>query len=83
MMEPRNPAERHMLAENRYTGTPLGYSPQEAADRLNSSKSTVYRLLAAKKLRALKRGTSTLITAESLAEYEANLPSFESHATSG
>ena len=73
-MELPNRAERRLLASNRYTGCPLGYSPQQTADILNSSKSTVYRLLAAKKLRAIKRGASTLITAESLAEYEASLP---------
>jgi excisionase family DNA binding protein len=73
-MDPRNRFERRLLASSRYEGVRLGYSPQQTADRLNSSKSTVYRLLAAKKLRAIKRGASTLITAESLAEYEASLP---------
>jgi excisionase family DNA binding protein len=53
-MEPRNRAERRRLASNRYTGSPLGYSPQQTADILNSSKSTVYRLLAAQRLRAIK-----------------------------
>ena len=81
MEQPRNRAERRLLASNRYASGPLGVSPQQAADRLNSSKSTVYRLLAAQKLRAIKRGASTLITADSLAEYEANLPLFESRAT--
>jgi excisionase family DNA binding protein len=81
MEQPRNRAERRLIASNRYSGAPLGYSPQETADRIHGSKSTVYRLLAAKKLRAVKRGASTLITAESLAEYEAGLPAFESRAT--
>ena len=80
-MEPRNRAERRLLASSRYTGSPLGYSPQETAVRLNSSKSTVYRLLAAKKLRAVKRGASTLIVPDSIDEYEASLPPFESRAT--
>jgi excisionase family DNA binding protein len=73
--------ERRLLASSRYTGGPLGYSPQQTADILNSSKSTVYRLLAAQRLRAIKRGASTLITPDSLAEYEASLPLFESRAT--
>jgi excisionase family DNA binding protein len=74
MGEPRNRFERRRLASNRYDGVPLGYSPQETAYRLNSSRSTVYRLLAAGRLRAVKRGASTLITPESIAEYEASLP---------
>jgi excisionase family DNA binding protein len=73
-MEPRNRFERRRLASNRYEGVRLGYSPQETADRLNSSKSTVYRLLAAQKLRAIKRGASTLILPDSIDEYEASLP---------
>ena len=80
-MEPRNRFERRRLASNRYEGVRLGYSPQETADRLNSSTSTVYRLLAAKKLRAVKRGASTLIVPDSIDEYEASLPPFESRAT--
>jgi excisionase family DNA binding protein len=73
-MEPRNRFERRHMASNRHEIVLLGYSPQQTADRLNSSKSTVYRLLAAQKLRAIKRGASTLITPESIAEYEASLP---------
>ena len=78
-MELRNRSERSRLASSRVGGV-LGYSPQQTADRLNSSKSTVYRLLAAQKLRAIKRGASTLITPDSIAEYEASLPPFESRA---
>jgi len=81
MEQLHNRAERRLLASNRYNGVPLGYSPQETADRLNSSKSTIYRLLAAQKLRAVKRGASTLITSDSIEEYEASLPPFESRAT--
>jgi excisionase family DNA binding protein len=80
-MEPRNRFERRRLASSRYEGVLLGYSPQETAVRLNASKSTVYRLLAAKKLRAVKRGASTLIVPDSIDEYEASLPPFESRAT--
>jgi excisionase family DNA binding protein len=80
-MEPRNRAERRLLASNRYEGgPPLGLSPRQTAQRLNTSISTVYRLLASGKLCALKRGASTLITFDSLGEYEASLPPFESRA---
>lgn len=73
-MEPRNRAERRLLASNRYKGGPLGLSILETADRLNSSKSTVYRLLRRRQLRAKKRGRNTLIVPESIDEYEASLP---------
>jgi excisionase family DNA binding protein len=63
-----------------YTNRPLGFSPRKTADRLQSSKSTVYRLLRSGKLRGIKRGTSTLILSDSIDEYEASLPSFESRA---
>jgi excisionase family DNA binding protein len=83
-MEPRNRAERRLLASNHYKGEPpLGLSPRQTAYRLNTSLSTVYRLLASGKLCALKRGSSTLITFDSLGEYEASLPPFESRAAPG
>ena len=59
---------------NRYEGVRLGYSPQETADRLNSSKSTIYRLLAAGELLAIKQGTATLILPDSIDRYVARLP---------
>jgi len=73
-MQPRNQAERRLLASNRYKGGPLGLSVRETADRLNSSKSTVYRLLRRGELRAKKRGASTLVIPDSIDEYEAALP---------
>jgi excisionase family DNA binding protein len=57
---------------------PLGLSPRETALRLNTSISTVYRLLAGGKLRALKRGGSTLVLSDSLEAYIAGLPPYES-----
>jgi excisionase family DNA binding protein len=58
-MVPCNRAERRLLASNRNKGEPpLGLSPRQTAQRLNTSISTVYRLLARGKLRALKRGAS-------------------------
>jgi excisionase family DNA binding protein len=74
MEQPRNRAERRLLASNRYKYGPLGFSVQETAARLNSSKSTVYRLLRRGQLRAKKRGASTLVIPESIDEYEAALP---------
>jgi excisionase family DNA binding protein len=73
-MEPRNRAERRLQASNRYKGGPLGLSVLETAERLNSSKSTVYRLLRCGQLRAKKRGASTLVMPDSIDEYEATLP---------
>jgi excisionase family DNA binding protein len=72
-MEPRNRAERRLLASNRYKD-PLGLSVLETANRLNSSKSTVYRLLRRGLLRAKKRGASTIVIPDSIDEYEAALP---------
>jgi excisionase family DNA binding protein len=79
-MEPRNRAERRLLASNRYDGQPFGLSPGATAHRLHASKSTVYRLLRSGQLRGVKRGASTLILTDSIAEYESSLPAFESHA---
>jgi excisionase family DNA binding protein len=72
-MEPRNRAERRLLASNRYKD-PLGLSVNETAARLNASKSTVYRLLRRGLLRAKKRGASTIVIPDSIDEYEAALP---------
>jgi excisionase family DNA binding protein len=81
-MEPRNRFERRRLASNRHDASaePIGISPGKTAHRIQGSKSTVYRLLAQGKLRAIKRGASTLILLESIDEYEASLPHFESRA---
>jgi excisionase family DNA binding protein len=52
----------------------LGVPPLQAAALIGGSRSTVYRLLAAEKLRAVKRGSSTIVLTESIHEYMSSLP---------
>jgi excisionase family DNA binding protein len=52
----------------------LAVKPSEAARLIDESRSTVYRLLAAGKLRAVKRGSSTLVLMSSLRDHLASLP---------
>jgi excisionase family DNA binding protein len=53
---------------------PIGVPPLQAAPLIGGSRSTVYRLLRAGKLRAVKRGAATLVLTESIDEYMASLP---------
>jgi excisionase family DNA binding protein len=53
---------------------PLGVKPIEAGRILGESRNTVYRLLADGKLRAVKRGTTTLIIVSSIRQYFDSLP---------
>jgi excisionase family DNA binding protein len=53
---------------------PIGVPPLLAAVLIGGSRSTVYRLLNAGKLRAIKRGTATLVLTESIYAYLASLP---------
>jgi excisionase family DNA binding protein len=55
-------------------GEPFGVKPLEAGRLIGESRNTVYRLLAAGKLRAVKRGTSTLVLMDSIREHVASLP---------
>jgi excisionase family DNA binding protein len=55
-------------------GEPFGVKPTEASRLIGESKNTVYRLLAAGKLRAVKRGTTTLVLMDSIREHVASLP---------
>jgi excisionase family DNA binding protein len=55
-------------------GEPLGVKPLEAGRLIGESRNTVYRLLAAGKLRAVKRGTTTLVLMDSIHEHMASLP---------
>ena len=48
-----------------------------AADVLGQSRTTIYELIAAEKVKAVKSGRSTLIVYESLKQYAASLPSAE------
>lgn len=54
---------------------PLGVKPTEAGRLIGESRNTVYRLLAAGQLRAVKRGTSTIVLMSSIHEHMATLPS--------
>jgi excisionase family DNA binding protein len=53
---------------------PVGVPPLKAAKRICGSRSTVYRLLRSGQLRAVKRGSSTLVLIDSIDEYMASLP---------
>ena len=59
---------------NSAASRPLVVKPTEAARLIGESRNTVYRLLAAGKLRAVKRGTSTLVVTDSIDEHMASLP---------
>ena len=52
----------------------LGVKPVEAGRLIGESRNTVYRLLAAGKLHAVKRGTSTIVLMDSIREHMAGLP---------
>jgi hypothetical protein len=52
----------------------LGVKPVEAGRLIGESRNTVYRLLAAGKLRAVKRGTSTIVLMASIRQHIASLP---------
>ena len=58
----------------------LAVKPLEAAIMLGESRSTIYRLIHAGELDAFKRGSSTLVTVESIRRYIANLPRFAPRA---
>jgi excisionase family DNA binding protein len=55
----------------------LGVKPDDAARMLGESRTTIYRLLGEGKLRAVKRGVSTLIVVSSIHEYFDSLPPAE------
>lgn len=52
----------------------LGYSVKSAAAAVPCSRAEIYRLLQAGKLEARKSGRRTIIMAESLKQFIANLP---------
>jgi Helix-turn-helix domain len=52
----------------------LGVKPVEAGRLIGESRNTVYRLLAAGKLHAVKRGTSTIVLMDSIRSHMASLP---------
>jgi hypothetical protein len=52
----------------------LGVKPVEAGRLIGESRNTVYRLLAAGKLHAVKRGASTIVLMDSIRQHMASLP---------
>jgi excisionase family DNA binding protein len=66
--------DRRRLKGSSGTLAPLGVKTVEAGRLIGESRDTVYRLLAAGKLRAVKRGTSTLVLMDSIREHMAGLP---------
>jgi Helix-turn-helix domain len=52
----------------------LGVKPTEAGRLIGESRNTVYRLLAAGRLHAVKRGASTLVLMDSIRNHIASLP---------
>jgi excisionase family DNA binding protein len=69
-----NEDRHHLKGSGRNTVDRLAVKPSEAARLIDESRSTVYRLLAAGRLRAVKRGTSTLVLMDSIQEHMASLP---------
>jgi excisionase family DNA binding protein len=59
----------------------LAVKPHEAALMLGESRSTIYRLIHAGTLDAVKRGSSTLVLVGSIHSYLADLPPFVSRTT--
>jgi len=54
----------------------ITYSPAEACKSLGISRTTLYAFLSKGRIEALKSGTRTLITAESLRAFVGSLPAF-------
>ncbi len=53
---------------------PLAYTVQDACKAAGLGRTTLYELIAAGRVRAMKAGTRTLIEADSLRSYLASLP---------
>ena len=73
--------ERRLLKGNAPAVERLAVKPLEAALMLGESRSTIYRLINARRLDAVKRGASTLVLTASIYRYLASLPPFESRAS--
>jgi excisionase family DNA binding protein len=74
-IEDRSPLKASTAVER------LAVKPFEAATMLGESRSTIYRLINAGKLDAVKRGSSTLVLVGSIRSYLADLPPFVSRTT--
>ena len=57
-------------------GKKLAYTVKDLVEGHVGSRSTIYEAIAAKKLRARKRGRSTIILPDDLEDYLQNLPDF-------
>jgi excisionase family DNA binding protein len=69
--EPKSITDEHRLS---LSDAPYRSAAAQSGPLIGGSRSTVYRLLRAGKLRAIKRGTTTLVLTESIDEYMASLP---------
>jgi excisionase family DNA binding protein len=68
--------DRRRLKGNSSVVERLAVKPLDAAMMLGESRSTVYRLIHAGKLEAVKSGAATLVLVSSLRKYLAELPRF-------
>jgi excisionase family DNA binding protein len=75
--------DRRRLKGNRAAIERLAVKPLDAAVMLGESRSTVYRLIHAGKLDAVKRGATTLVIVASIHRYLESLPAFEGGVTFG
>ena len=72
--------DRRRLKGNSAAIERLAVKPLDAAMMLGESRSTVYRLIHAGKLDAVKRGVTTLVLVHSIHRHLASLPRFERSA---
>jgi excisionase family DNA binding protein len=72
--------DRRRLKGNSAAVERLAVKPHEAALMIGESRSTIYRLIHAGKLEAVKRGVTTLVLVPSIHRYLASLPPFASRA---
>jgi excisionase family DNA binding protein len=72
--------DRRRLKGNSAAVERLAVKITEAALMLGESRSTVYRLIHAGKLDAVKRGVTTLVLVPSIHRHLASLPPFQSRA---
>jgi excisionase family DNA binding protein len=68
--------DRRRLTGNSAAVERLAVRPLEAAMMLGESRTTIYRLINAGQLDAVKRGSSTLVLVGSIRRYLASLPRF-------
>lgn len=69
-----NHVDYRLVASYCFPIEPIGVPPHEAGVMIHGSRSTVYRLLKAGELQAVKRGAATLVLLNSIRKYQSNLP---------